>query len=114
MHDFKIKELSPKAFEELRKEEELIIIDVREDFELDICKIDGSKHIKMGEIPHRLEEIPKDKKIVLLCHHGRRSKQVANFLLKQAYDADKIFNLTGGIHAYSCDVDSSLKIYWFF
>lgn len=111
MHDFKVNELSPQAFVELSKKEELCLIDVREDFELDICKIQGAKHIKMGDIPANLEQIPKDKKVVLLCHHGIRSKKIASYLLSQAFDADKIFNLTGGIHAYSQEIDPSLKLY---
>jgi rhodanese-related sulfurtransferase len=55
------------------------LLDVREPGELAFCKIDGSLNIPMGQIPHRLSEIPKEGALYVLCHHGMRSGQVTTF-----------------------------------
>lgn len=111
MHEFIVNEIAPVEFNELRKKEDIVLIDVREDSEIAICKIDGSIHIKMSEIPNNLEKIPKDKKVILQCHHGVRSRRVAEFLLANGFNKNLIFNLTGGIDRYASEVDSTIKFY---
>jgi rhodanese-related sulfurtransferase len=111
MHEFAVNEMLPIEFDELRKKEDLVLIDVREDSEIAICKIDGAIHIRMNEIPSNLHKIPKDKKVVLQCHHGMRSKRVAEFLLANGFDRKLIFNLTGGIDRYASEIDSTIGFY---
>lgn len=89
--------------------ENLLLVDVRESHELDICRIPGSVHIPMGQVPARLAEIPKDRPVVLQCHHGGRSGRVAEFLLANGYD--NVLNLTGGIHAWAEQVEPGMARY---
>lgn len=91
------------------KENAPLLLDVREDYELDIARIEGCVHIPMGEIPNRVGELPKDRKIIVQCHHGGRSLRVANFLKQRGYD--DVHNLKGGIDDWAVKIDSSLQRY---
>ncbi len=86
-----------------------ILLDVREDEELAICKIDGAQHLPMGEIPARFEELDADKTIVCVCHHGMRSAQVAGFLMSQGFE--NIINLAGGVDRWAQEVDPQMARY---
>ncbi|MDH4396675.1 MAG: rhodanese-like domain-containing protein [Limnobacter sp.] len=86
-----------------------VILDVREPWELEICKLPGSLDIPMGEITSRLNEIDPESEIVCLCHHGVRSYQVALYLQRQGFD--RVANLHGGIHAWAADVDTTCPVY---
>jgi len=86
-----------------------ILLDVREPMELGICKIEGSLDIPMGQIPGRLEELPKEGCLLVLCHHGSRSGQVSSFLRTQGFD--NAVNVAGGIDAWAYTVEPSLVRY---
>lgn len=86
-----------------------LLLDIREPAEHAHCSIAGSLHIPMQEISTRLDELPADAEIVVYCHHGMRSMQVANFLDQRGYT--KIYNLLGGIDAWSTEVDPSVPRY---
>ncbi len=86
-----------------------ILVDVREKFERDICAIDGSIHIPMGEIPARMNELPKDKNILVHCHHGGRSLNVVHFLRQNGFERST--NVGGGIDSWSVQIDASLQRY---
>jgi rhodanese-related sulfurtransferase len=86
-----------------------ILLDVREDSELAICRIEGALHIPMGEIPERYEALPKNAPLVVLCHHGMRSLNVVQFLEGKGFK--NAINLTGGIHAWAVDVDAEITRY---
>lgn len=86
-----------------------MLLDVREDWELETCKIEGSTQIAMQSIPARIEELDDEAEIVCICHHGARSMQVAAFLERHGFT--KTFNLTGGIHAWAVQVDSTMPKY---
>ena len=104
------KEISAIDAANLRETDpEVAFLDVREYSELTICKIDGALHIPMGEIPERSESLPKDKTIVIFCHHGMRSANVQQYL--QAKGFDNVINMAGGIHAWSHDVDPKVPTY---
>lgn len=75
------------------------LIDVRTPQEFNIDKIKGFKNIPVNEIRHRLNEINKDKNVVLLCRSGARSNRAAKILKKQGYT--KLTNVRGGIITYS-------------
>lgn len=86
-----------------------VFLDVREDAELEICRIEGALHIPMGTIPEKFEQLPKDRNIVVLCHHGMRSMQVVQFL--QSHGFENVINLAGGIHAWAVYVDPDMAQY---
>ena len=85
-----------------------VLLDVREPWEYEICHIDNSLHISMAQVPSRLNELDPDNEIVVVCHHGMRSMQVAGFLESQGY---KVSNLTGGIDAWATAVDGTMQKY---
>jgi molybdopterin/thiamine biosynthesis adenylyltransferase/rhodanese-related sulfurtransferase len=93
----------------LDQQKELLLLDVRELFEYEICHITGSLHVPMNEIPQQLPHLPKDKNIIVLCHHGMRSAAIVNYLKSNGFD--KVSNLLGGINAWSMEVDRTLAIY---
>ncbi|MCU4165267.1 molybdopterin-synthase adenylyltransferase MoeB [Carboxylicivirga caseinilyticus] len=84
--------------EQIKKKQMPILLDVREDDEVALGTITGSIHIPMGEIPNRLNEIPKNETVVVFCHLGIRSKNVIQYLQEQGYQ--NLVNLKGGIDAY--------------
>lgn len=88
--------------------EDLVIIDVRNDWELNISKLEIARHIVLHEIPTRAREIPQDKDVIFLCRSGGRSMQAAFFLEQQGFDGSKLFNLEDGILGWARDVDPSL------
>lgn len=87
----------------------LFLLDVREPEEVACARLEGSVHIPMGEIPNRLHELDPDADIVVYCHHGVRSANVAAFLTQR--DFTSVANLTGGIDRWSLTVDPSLPRY---
>lgn len=86
-----------------------MLLDVREPAEFDICHLPGSVHIPMHTVPMRCEEIAPDQEIVVICHHGARSMQVAMFLERRGYDA--VYNLTGGVDAWAGEIDPTMHRY---
>lgn len=85
------------------------LLDVREPAELAIASIPGCVTIPMREIASRLPELDRDRPIVVMCHSGVRSRHVAAFLLANGFE--QVFNLDGGIDAWSADVDPELPRY---
>lgn len=77
------------------------LIDVREDEEVAAGKIPSARHIPMGEVPERLDEIDQGEEHIIICRSGRRSGQIAEFLRSQGYDAK---NMSGGMIAWPGDV----------
>ena len=103
-------EITPKELKEkLDKKEDLILLDVREPWESEICSIQGSKLIPLGDLGERTEELDKTKEIVLYCHHGGRSFMALNKLKKSGFK--KLKNLDGGIDAWAEDVDQEMERY---
>ena len=86
-----------------------IIIDVREEFELEISKIDGAIHIPMNQVPKRIDELNPEKNYVIMCRTGVRSSQICEFLSNQNFRS--IANLIGGINEWAKQIDPSLSIY---
>jgi len=88
---------------------DFVLIDVREPWELNVCAIPGATSIPMRAIPARYPELSKDAELVLMCHHGVRSQQVAYFLERQGFT--KLNNLAGGIAAWARDIDPKMPTY---
>src|ERR1043165_4310944 len=100
-----MKEISAAELKELKdKKADFELIDVREDYEYEEVNI-GGKHIPMGEVMERMNEIPKDKQVVLHCRSGKRSASVISALEKQGYT--NLYNLSGGIMAWLEEYDPS-------
>lgn len=86
-----------------------LLLDVREPWEFDVCKIAGARLMPMRSVPARFMDLDRDAELVVICHHGARSFQVAMFLEQQGFA--KIFNLYGGMAAWSQQVDPSTPTY---
>src|ERR1700674_16685 len=89
--------------------EPLTLIDVREPYEYEIARIEGAKLIPLGELESRLDEIPRERMIVLQCHSGMRSERGAQLLQQAGFE--NVYNLEGGIEAWSSEVDSGVPRY---
>ncbi|MFN2461830.1 MAG: rhodanese-like domain-containing protein [Candidatus Velthaea sp.] len=88
---------------------DFVLLDVREPDEIATAAIPGATLIPMMDIPQRIAELPKDKEIVVMCHHGARSAQVTEFLNSSGYPG--AVNLAGGINAWSTEIDASIPRY---
>ena len=105
-----IKQLSATELKNrLQQEHKLFLLDVREPHEFKYASIRNSVLIPLNQIPQRLAELDPEREIVVICHHGMRSQQAANFLERSGFKA--ITNLKGGIDAWSLECDGSVARY---
>jgi rhodanese-related sulfurtransferase len=88
--------------------EKPFILDVREPEEFAYCNIGGTL-IPLGELPARAGELDREREILVLCHHGRRSMRATMFLRESGFPHAR--NITGGIEAWSLRVDRSVRRY---
>ena len=86
-----------------------LILDVREPWETQLAGIDDALNIPMQMIPDALKTLPADQDILCLCHHGIRSRHVAVWLAQQGFS--KLYNIKGGISAWSREVDPTIASY---
>lgn len=90
-----------------------LLLDVREAWELQAARLElpGTelRHIPMHTLPARLHELDRTQPILALCHHGARSLQCVAFLQRQGFDA--VYNIAGGIDAWSREVDPAVPRY---
>lgn len=94
----------------LQSGEPPLLLDVREHSERAFCRIgDDDLHIPTGEIPLRWDALPRDKPLLVYCHHGMRSLRVTHFL-RQA-GLENVQSVRGGIEAWSLQVDPSVPRY---
>ncbi len=85
--------------EELRQRDDVFILDVREDSEFQSGHIPGATLVPLGQIPDRLDEVPRDKTVIAVCRSGNRSSQATDFLRQQGFD--NVHNMEGGMNAWS-------------
>ncbi|MFQ5355621.1 MAG: molybdopterin-synthase adenylyltransferase MoeB [Mariprofundaceae bacterium] len=103
-------DIAPKELAELIEQNpDIFVLDVREPFELDICRIKGSYEIPLGQLQTRLSEVPQDREVVVHCKSGARSARAVELLKNNGYTNVK--NLAGGILQWIDDVDQSLSKY---
>lgn len=100
---------NPTELVEHLKENTPLLLDVREPWEYKICNIEGSTLIPMHQIPNQMDSLDINQSIVLICHHGIRSRQVGLFLESNGYT--NVINLTGGVDAWSKQVDPLMETY---
>ncbi len=86
-----------------------LLLDVREPWEYQTCRIEGSQLIPMGRLPAVLNTLDPTRETVVICHHGIRSRQVARFLDYQGFA--NVINLSDGIDGWARDVDREMAIY---
>jgi rhodanese-related sulfurtransferase len=86
-----------------------LVVDVREPWEFEYCRIDGAISIPLSELSRRHAELPRERPLVMVCHHGRRSQHAAMMLLGAGFA--KLHNLAGGVEAWAADVDPAMKRY---
>ncbi len=89
--------------------EPLLLLDVREPFELQLSRVDGALNIPMSQMAERWSEIPRDRPVVVFCHTGVRSANLIDALREVGYT--NLINLVGGIDAWSREVDPSVPRY---
>jgi rhodanese-related sulfurtransferase len=107
-----IPEISPTEFRERwprAPNADVTLLDVREPAELALAAVDGALHIPMREVPARLTELPPGRPLVVMCHGGSRSRRVAEFLAANGFE--QVFNLHGGIDAWSQQIDPDIPRY---
>ncbi len=103
-------EIYPRTLKHrLDRGDALVMLNVREPGEIAIASLPRALHIPMGDIPSRIGELDPDSEIVVVCHHGLRSAQVAGYLVRM--DFERVLNLIGGIDAWSLEVDQSVPRY---
>jgi rhodanese-related sulfurtransferase len=86
-----------------------VLLDVREPWELAICRIEGSMSVPMGQIPAAVSRLDPNRETVVICHHGIRSYQVARYLEQQGFT--RLINLDGGVAAWARDQDPAMPVY---
>jgi rhodanese-related sulfurtransferase len=105
-----VSELEPVELKRrLDRGDALTVLDVREHEELRIAAFPGAVHIPMGEIPSRLTELDPDGNLVVVCHHGMRSAQVAQYLARSGFA--NVSNMSGGIDEWAATVDPATPRY---
>ncbi|TRZ64721.1 MAG: sulfurtransferase [Rhodocyclaceae bacterium] len=85
------------------------LLDIREPWEFEVCRIPDARLMPMRSVPARLVELDRDADTVVICHHGARSFQVALFLEQQGFS--NILNLYGGVAAWAKQVDTAMPTY---
>ncbi len=105
-----IEQLSVQELKQWQEEQKAFtLLDVRNQDEVDYVSLPNSLHIPMSLIPIRHNDIPDDKPLVIYCHHGVRSHNVALFLANAGFE--DLYNLHGGIDAWAIEVEPGMKRY---
>lgn len=86
-----------------------VLLDVREAWEFDLCRLDDALHVPMHLVPARCDKLDPDRELVVVCHHGARSLQVALFLENKGFR--NVHNLTGGVEAWAIEVAPGFRRY---
>ena len=86
-----------------------MLLDVREPFELAICRIEGARHVPLSELGERAGELDPERATVCVCHHGIRSAHAAGMLAERGFR--ELYNLAGGIERWTVEIDPSLRRY---
>ena len=101
-------EIEVLELKKMLKNKEVVLVDVREPYEVEICNIKGSLFIPMNEILQKIEQLDKETRYAVMCHSGVRSFHVAKYLNSLGYIA---LNVVGGIEKWAIDVDNNMNRY---
>lgn len=97
-----MKEITTNETAKMLNDPEVSILDVREAFEVNMGTIPGAKHIPLGELTARFQELDKNKKHIIICRSGNRSGVATHFLNEQGYDA---YNMIGGMIFWDGEIE---------
>jgi adenylyltransferase/sulfurtransferase len=89
--------------------EKVVLVDVREPREYELCHLEGARLLPLGQLPARMNELDKRGQIVVYCHVGVRSTQAVSFLRRAGFS--NVRNLLGGIDAWAQEADSGMPRY---
>ena len=89
--------------------DKLLLVDVREPGEYQICRIEGAKLIPLGALPNHVQSLPDDEEVICYCHHGIRGLDAAVWLRQQGIQRAK--SLAGGIERWSLEIDPNIPRY---
>jgi rhodanese-related sulfurtransferase len=98
-----------EVHERLRRGDPIRLIDVREPIEYQIARIEGADLIPLADLASRLESLDRAEELVVVCHHGIRSRHACDFLVAQGFT--RVRNLAGGIDRWSLEVDQDVPRY---
>lgn len=107
-----IPQITPKELAAWRDDpsrEPPLLVDVREPWEVGLCSIAESRCVPMAQIPAAVASLPRERDIVLVCHHGHRSMHAGLYLRNAGFD--RVHNLRGGIAAWASDVEPGMPRY---
>lgn len=104
-----MQELTPAQALEYAADREVQWLDVRESWEFEIAHLPEARLVPLMTLPGRVGGLSRHLPVIVYCHHGVRSRMAANWLEQNGFEA--VINLTGGIDAWSVDIDSSLPRY---
>ena len=90
-------------------EQQPLLLDVRQPWEFDVCKIENSVLVPMSTIPAKVESLDINRETVVICHHGIRSRSVARYLEQNGFS--NIINLSGGMAQWVRTVDNQMATY---
>lgn len=105
-----VREISASELKARRdRGEKPLVLDVREEWELQLASIPDVVHVPMNQVPARVSDLSRDVETIVMCHAGGRSLRVAHFLANQGFT--NVANLTGGISAWTEEVDATVPRY---
>ena len=93
----------------LEQKRPIVLLDVRDEWETRLCRLENSTHIPIEEIEFRTDELNPEEEIVVYCHHGIRSAAVAEYLRRLGFA--KAVNLAGGLDLWARTVDPAMARY---
>jgi len=103
-------EITPQELKaRMDRHESIVLLDVRDDWETKLARLDNGVHIPVEEIELRKEELDPREETVVYCHHGIRSAAVADYLRRLGFE--RVVNLSGGLDEWARTVDRSMKRY---
>ena len=110
MQDRNVEEYSPReVYHFLKADSTIVLLDVRERDEYELCRIKGAVLIPLSEIEDRKHELGGIQRVIAYCHHGMRSYAAAGFLMNEGFP--RVDNMRGGIESWSQTVDRSIPRY---
>jgi len=85
------------------------LLDVREPWEFKLCQLPGSLLIPLGKLHNQLDQLDPQREIIVICHHGIRSRQAGSYLERNGFS--HVINLSGGVDAWALEIDPNMSIY---
>jgi rhodanese-related sulfurtransferase len=107
-----IRELAPAELAQWRDDPARpspLLVDVREPWEFAVCHIEDSLSLPLSQLPSRVDELPQDRALVVICHHGNRSYHATVWLQRMGYS--EVWNLRGGVAAWATHIEPTMRQY---